>query len=121
MLLAVNAYYSPGKGVHGLGSGGGGLSPSQMLRSGPPTFPCPQLTIQKVWQTLQSQPTLGPGEAGPGFPPGGMWAFLGCPGHASCMDRGEGLGGACSRSPKRPARDRPTPTQSLLTLRFLAS
>jgi len=81
MLLAVNAYYSPGKGVHGLGSGGGGLSPSQMLRSGPPTFPCPQLTIQKVWQTLQSQPTLGPGEAGPGFPPGGMWAFLGCPGH----------------------------------------
>ena len=67
MLLAVKAYYSPGKGVHGLGSGGGGLSPSQMLRSGPPTFPCPQLTIQKVWQTLESQPTLGPGEAGPGL------------------------------------------------------
>jgi hypothetical protein len=53
MLPAVSAYYSPGKGDHGRGSGGGGLSPSQMLRSGPSTFPCPQLTIQKVWQTLE--------------------------------------------------------------------
>ena len=52
-----------------------------MLRSGPPTFPCPQLTIQKVWQTLQSQPTLGPGEAGPGLPPGGMCASMDWPGH----------------------------------------
>jgi hypothetical protein len=52
-----------------------------MLRSGPSTFPCPQLTIQKLWQTLQSHPVLGPGEAGPGCPHWGMWAFLDCPGH----------------------------------------
>ena len=98
MLLAVNAYYSPGKGVHGLGSGGGGLSPSQMLRSGPPTFPCPQLTIQKVWQTLQSQPTLGPGEAGPRVPPGGHVGVSGLPWAPAVWTVGEGLGGACSRS-----------------------
>jgi hypothetical protein len=52
-----------------------------MVRLGPSTLPCPQLTIQKVWHTLQSHAALGPGEAGPGCPPGGMYRLLGCPGH----------------------------------------
>jgi hypothetical protein len=52
-----------------------------MLRSGPSTLPCPQLTSQKVWHTLQSHSALGPGEAGPGCPHWGMWAPLDCPGH----------------------------------------